>query len=380
MFESRGSRSGTAVHGRDGPRRLGAVAERGWPPPPWPSVPVTVSLQSAAVASGTWSPPTSVDSGASPTSVSCPTVKFCIAVDDTGNAVIHKRNNTWETPDLVDAAGGGLASVSCASTTSAWPWTASATRSVTPTATGSRRSPSIPGSLSTQCRAKNTGCAWSSTTAGMRWLRRDRVGRAHGHRLDDSTGRGVVPDGDLLRRRRQQRQRPLLQRHGLERPDEYRHRCHPGIAVVRHGHTVCGRRRRRARAQLQRCHLVGSHRRRFRCRARLGVVRDDDVVRGGRQQRERPDLRRPAWSAPSTIDSGTCVDVGVVPDGELLCRRGLDRGGADLPAPHRDHHGVAPGGNGAPPYSVTLGATGGNPPYKWLATLPRDSASAGPPG
>ncbi len=78
---------------------------------------VTVSVQSAAGASGTWSPPTSVDSGASPTSVSCPTVKFCIAVDGTGNAVIHKRNNTWETPDLIDAGGGGLASVSCASTT-----------------------------------------------------------------------------------------------------------------------------------------------------------------------------------------------------------------------------------------------------------------------
>jgi hypothetical protein len=43
-------------------------------------------------------------------------VKFCVAVDGTGNAVIHKRNNTWEAPSAIDVGDGGLASVSCATT------------------------------------------------------------------------------------------------------------------------------------------------------------------------------------------------------------------------------------------------------------------------
>ena len=76
----------------------------------------TSSIQSAAFASGIWSAPTLVDSGAVPTSVSCPTVKFCIAVDNSGNAVIHKRNNTWEAPNPIDVGDGGLSSVSCATT------------------------------------------------------------------------------------------------------------------------------------------------------------------------------------------------------------------------------------------------------------------------
>src|ERR1700722_14774554 len=74
------------------------------------------TVDGAAFASGPWSAPTLVDSGAVLTSVSCPTAKFCVAVDGTGNAVIHKRNNTWEAPTAVDLGDGGLPSVSCAST------------------------------------------------------------------------------------------------------------------------------------------------------------------------------------------------------------------------------------------------------------------------
>ncbi|HVA04932.1 MAG TPA: putative Ig domain-containing protein [Acidimicrobiales bacterium] len=74
----------------------------------------TSSIESPAFASGIWSAPTLVDSGAAPTSVSCPRVKFCVAVDSTGNAIIHKRNNTWAAPDPLDLGDGGLTSVSCA--------------------------------------------------------------------------------------------------------------------------------------------------------------------------------------------------------------------------------------------------------------------------
>ena len=76
----------------------------------------TATGDGAAFASGMWSAPTLVDSGGGLTSVSCPTVKFCIAVDGTGNAVTHRRNNTWDTPNPIDLGDGGLASVSCAST------------------------------------------------------------------------------------------------------------------------------------------------------------------------------------------------------------------------------------------------------------------------
>ena len=75
---------------------------------------VTVSMATAASASGGWSSPTLVDSGGGGlSSVSCPTVKFCVAVDGAGRAVIHKRNNKWEAPSHVDP-GGALTSVSCA--------------------------------------------------------------------------------------------------------------------------------------------------------------------------------------------------------------------------------------------------------------------------
>jgi hypothetical protein len=69
----------------------------------------------AAFASGPWSAPTPADPGAAVSSVSCPTVKFCVAVDGAGNAVIHKRNNTWEAPNPIDVGDGGFTSVSCVS-------------------------------------------------------------------------------------------------------------------------------------------------------------------------------------------------------------------------------------------------------------------------
>jgi hypothetical protein len=73
-------------------------------------------VESPAFASGVWSSPTLVDSGGVLASVSCPTVKFCLAVDGGGKAVIHKRNTTWAAPSPVDVGDGGLFSVSCATT------------------------------------------------------------------------------------------------------------------------------------------------------------------------------------------------------------------------------------------------------------------------
>src|SRR5580692_11197806 len=77
---------------------------------------VATGIGNAASASGAWSTPTIVDSGGVLTSVSCPTVKFCIAVDGSGNAIVHKRNNTWAAPSPIDTGHGGLSSVSCATT------------------------------------------------------------------------------------------------------------------------------------------------------------------------------------------------------------------------------------------------------------------------
>lgn len=64
----------------------------------------------AAVASG-WSGPTDIDSNAL-TSVSCPTVSFCMAVDDDGNAVEYD-GASWSSLSNIDI--NALSSVSCTS-------------------------------------------------------------------------------------------------------------------------------------------------------------------------------------------------------------------------------------------------------------------------
>ena len=70
----------------------------------------------AAFATGGWSAPIAADPGQTVSSVSCPSVRFCIAVDEAGHAIIHKRNNSWEAPNPIDVGDGGLPSVSCTST------------------------------------------------------------------------------------------------------------------------------------------------------------------------------------------------------------------------------------------------------------------------
>jgi hypothetical protein len=77
---------------------------------------VVTGVGGAASATGAWSAPTLVDAAGGLTSVWCPTQKFCVAVDGSGRAVIHKRKNVWEPPNLIDAGHGGFSSVSCATT------------------------------------------------------------------------------------------------------------------------------------------------------------------------------------------------------------------------------------------------------------------------
>jgi hypothetical protein len=69
-----------------------------------------------AMSQGQWRSPSSVDtrSGAF-TSVSCPLVVFCMAVDSGGNAFAYSANTrTWQ-PFTVGSGGGALTGVSCAS-------------------------------------------------------------------------------------------------------------------------------------------------------------------------------------------------------------------------------------------------------------------------
>jgi hypothetical protein len=112
MFDSK---SGTRPSARAGARRasgirlvLAAAVVAG-------SVLATVPGD-AAFASGGWSAPIAADPGQTVSSVSCPSVRFCIAVDEAGNAIIHKRNNSWEAPNPIEVGDGGLPSVSCTST------------------------------------------------------------------------------------------------------------------------------------------------------------------------------------------------------------------------------------------------------------------------
>src|ERR1035441_10671539 len=53
-----------------------------------------------------------VDSDGTPTSLSCPTSRFCVAVDNAGEVLTY--NGSWSAPRTVDS-GGDLSSVSCTS-------------------------------------------------------------------------------------------------------------------------------------------------------------------------------------------------------------------------------------------------------------------------
>ena len=62
--------------------------------------------------SGKWMKPHLIDRYSTPVSVNCPTSAFCVSADDSGR-VISYDGRTWSKPRLIDA-GARLSSVSCA--------------------------------------------------------------------------------------------------------------------------------------------------------------------------------------------------------------------------------------------------------------------------
>jgi hypothetical protein len=56
-----------------------------------------------ATANALWSSPSQVDAQSSLNSVSCPTTRFCAAVDDAGNALTY-NGTSWSSPSAIDAA------------------------------------------------------------------------------------------------------------------------------------------------------------------------------------------------------------------------------------------------------------------------------------
>jgi hypothetical protein len=67
----------------------------------------------------TWSQPTALPSAAGelgePDSVSCPTVRFCMAVDARDAATLVYKNSSWSSGGTVPGTQVGMASVSCSS-------------------------------------------------------------------------------------------------------------------------------------------------------------------------------------------------------------------------------------------------------------------------
>ncbi len=78
------------------------------------------------------------------------------------------------------------------------------------------------------------------------------------------------------------------------------------------------------------------------------------------------------WSAPTGIDGGHALTSVSCPTANFCAAVDSAGNAVDLPAPHRDHDRIAPGGNGAPPL---LGHPGGDagaiPPTSGWPTLPR---------
>jgi hypothetical protein len=66
----------------------------------------------------TWSKPTAVDVlGHQINGISCPTSKFCAAVDDWGNALVL-NGTTWSKPVSLGNVAANLSSISCPSSVS----------------------------------------------------------------------------------------------------------------------------------------------------------------------------------------------------------------------------------------------------------------------
>ncbi len=82
----------------------------------WPALagaqPALVTAPVASVAAA-WSRGGTIDplTGA-PSAVSCPTARFCVAMDSYGTVLVD-NGKSWSSPESIDPAGGGFTSVSC---------------------------------------------------------------------------------------------------------------------------------------------------------------------------------------------------------------------------------------------------------------------------
>lgn len=78
----------------------------------------TVPVATAAYAAGGWSAPTTVDQTSNFEAVSCPSTTFCTAVDGAGN-VFYFNGTSWtaDAANPIDPDGGGFSDVSCPTTT-----------------------------------------------------------------------------------------------------------------------------------------------------------------------------------------------------------------------------------------------------------------------
>jgi hypothetical protein len=76
-------------------------------------VAATLAMGSAALGVTGWSGPTTIDSAAPPTAISCPSTSFCAAVGTAG-FVDTFNGSAWGTPTQPDPNGNSLTAVSCA--------------------------------------------------------------------------------------------------------------------------------------------------------------------------------------------------------------------------------------------------------------------------
>ena len=176
--------------------------------------PASVSAPAAGV-TATWSRGKAIDPFTGrPSAVSCPTVRFCVAVDLSGTVVFYD-GKSWSRPVSVDPAGGGLTSISCPTTSFC-----AAVDENDNTLIYDGRSWSNPVNVDSRgFSLASVSCAGARFCVAVdrggfrRHVQRQILGRTalrrHGR---IGTGQRVLHEDELLCRWRRGRQRPHLQR------------------------------------------------------------------------------------------------------------------------------------------------------------------------
>jgi len=332
----------------------------------------TTALDSAASASGMWSAPTLVDSGGGLTSVSCPTVKFCVAVDGTGNAVIHKRNNTWEAPNPIDAGDGGLSSVSCATTLFCMAVDGVGNEKRYAYGTWFRAVSIDPGvALDAVSCAKNTFCAAvdadgnALTYDGTAWTSPTIVDGGNAvvgiscptvtfcAAIDDSTN-ALTFDGTGWTS-------PASIDSGSTLESVSCATATLCVAVDDHGNALTfDGTGWTSPASVDAGHALDS----VSCATATLCVAVDD-------HGNALTFDGTGWSGPTSIDSTNTLEAVSCPTANFCAAVDSVGNALTFPPPIAITTTSLPAGTYHHSYSATLTASGGNPPYKWLAKLPR---------